>query len=45
MIKIGRNKRVDNNKIFNPVTKICTWQNRLYETRKKIKRKTAGERS
>jgi len=35
---------VDNNNIFKPVTKICTWQNRLYETRKKIKRKKAGRK-
>ena len=35
---------MDNNNIFNPVAKKCTWQNRLYETRKKIKRKKAGRK-
>ena len=35
---------MDNNNIFNPVAKICTWQNRLYETRKKINRKKAGRK-
>jgi hypothetical protein len=35
---------LDNNNIFNPVAKKCTWQNILYETRKKIKRKRAGRK-
>ena len=35
---------MDNYNIFNPVAKKCTWQNILYETRKKIKRKRAGRK-